>query len=279
MNRWLKASRPLTLPASICPVLIGTKLSLDFNQNLNLVYFFIILLTAVLIQINTNYVNDLCDFLKGSDDENRVGPKRMLASGIINSSEMKKAIFILTLLLILLGSYLVSVGGLSILVIGMLSILFSYLYTAGPYPLAYLGLGEIFVIAFFGSVASWGTTWILLGQQSLSSSIYYGLVPGFISSAILVVNNLRDFTQDKESNKKTLVVRFGKLFGKLEYFSFLLLANLILILKSKVFLILLPATLFLSYKVYLFKEPRDLFPILGQTSLLLLASTILFMAI
>lgn len=275
MNRWIQAARPLTLPAAISPVLIAGSL---LDSALTNPVFYLILLCAVLIQVNTNYVNDLCDFLKGADTEDRIGPKRTLASGLIKAGEIKVVIIILSLIILILGAYLVCLGGRAILVIGLCSLLFSFLYTAGPYPLAYLGLGEVFVLIFFGPVATWGTTWILAQVNSIEA-IYHGLASGMLSSALLIVNNLRDYKTDKKANKNTLIVRFGQNFGKLEFSLFLTLALLLAAHKEPLMLLLTPLTLLPIYKVFSFKDEKQLLPVLVQVVILLTSYTILFIVL
>lgn len=221
---WLEATRPKTLPAALIPVILGAAISSKAHE----ISFFLLLLTlltSLFIQITTNYVNDLCDFLKGSDREDRTGPRRATAAGLVSPQEMKKACFIVVFITCILGGLLSYYGGLPIFIIGVLSIISAIAYTAGPYPLAYLGLGDIFVFIFFGLVATSGTDFIFSGEFS-KESIVSGVGLGAISTAILVVNNLRDFEQDKKSLKITLIVRFGKFFGKVEFSALLLIAAL-----------------------------------------------------
>lgn len=178
--------------------------------------FLPILLTAVLIQVGTNYANDVADFERGADTAERTGPQRLTQAGLVTPAQMKRATAIVLGLALMLGIYLVSLGGLPILIIGILSLAGAVLYTAGPYPLGYLGLGDILVFIFFGPVAVGGTFYLLTGSCPFSV-LLAGAAPGCLSTAILVINNLRDIETDREAKKMTLAVRFGADFAKREY--------------------------------------------------------------
>ena len=212
---WLLASRPKTLPASLVPVLIGAALAAS-HSNVSFLTLSTIILTSLLLQIATNFANDVYDYEKGADTSERLGPLRVTQAGLISAAQMKKATAFTLLLAICLGSYLVSIGGFPILLIGLLSVICALLYTAGPFPLAYLGLGELFVLVFFGPVAVSGT-YFLLTQSLTADVILAGFAPGMLACAILVVNNLRDIDSDRKSGKNTLAVRFGSSFAKIEY--------------------------------------------------------------
>lgn len=212
------AARPKTLPASISPVILGLSLAWKKTPSLSLSYIFIsllVLLTAILIQILTNYVNDLWDFKKGSDTKKRTGPERVVLSGKMTEQEMMKAILGLTAIIILLGSILTYHGGIVILIIGLLSIVGAYAYTAGPYPLAHNGLGEVFVFIFFGPVAVCGTEYLLRGNYSLEG-LLIGTACGLLSSVILVINNTRDISEDRQTGKNTLPAKYGRSFAEKE---------------------------------------------------------------
>jgi 1,4-dihydroxy-2-naphthoate octaprenyltransferase len=197
---WVLAARPKTLPAGLAPVLIGTAMAFADGR----MYWPAALAAALgslFIQIGTNYANDYFDFKKGADTHERLGPIRVTQAGLVT---------------LLVGAFLVYRGGLPIAAIGILSILFGVLYTGGPYPLGYNGLGDIFVLMFFGPVAVGGTYFV----QTLTITapvILAGLAPGLFSVAILTVNNLRDIDSDRASGKKTLAVRFGRRFAVTEY--------------------------------------------------------------
>jgi 1,4-dihydroxy-2-naphthoate octaprenyltransferase len=212
---WALAARPKTLPAAVAPVLIGTAMAFgDFG--FHLLSAIAAMIGALLIQIGTNFANDYYDFKKGSDTEERLGPLRATQAGLVTPEAMKRATIVVFTLALLVGVYLVFRGGWPIVIIGLASILFGVLYTGGPYPLGYNGLGEIFVLVFFGPVAVGGTYYVQTLDVSLPV-ILAGLAPGLFSVAILAVNNLRDLDNDRDAGKKTLAVRFGRNFALSEY--------------------------------------------------------------
>tara|TARA_B100000519_G_C14232096_1_gene432917 strand:- start:241 stop:1107 length:867 start_codon:yes stop_codon:yes gene_type:complete len=225
MNRWVIASRPKTMTAAIAPVLLGSALAY-YEGAFDIITFFVILIAACLIQIGTNLTNDLFDYIKGADNNNRLGPKRAMQAGLILEPEMKRAIFIVFSLSICFGFYLALLGGWIIVGIGLLSILFAILYTGGPYPLAYNGLGDIFVFIFFGLIAVSGTYYLYTDYFSINSFIL-GSSAGCLATAILVVNNLRDVDNDKEYGKNTLAVYFGKKFTQFEYLLLMIIVYII----------------------------------------------------
>lgn len=224
IQSWLMASRPKTLLASVVPVFVGSALAIGESKFV-LLYSLVALFCSTLIQVGTNFVNDLYDFLKGADNEDRKGPTRVLASGFITVNQMKAGSVLVFLTAFLLGLYLVFVGGKIILVIGVLSILAGIAYTAGPFPLAYNGLGDIFVFIFFGVVGTAGTYFIQAGKFSFLSII--ASVPvGALITNILVVNNYRDIEEDRAANKHTLAVLLGKKFTRYQYLFLLLVSFL-----------------------------------------------------
>jgi 1,4-dihydroxy-2-naphthoate octaprenyltransferase len=211
---WIDAARPKTLGATVAPVMIGAALAYRAGH-LEVLWTVVALLSALCIQIGTNFCNDYCDYKKGADAQ-RVGPVRATQAGLVTPEQMKRATQVMFLLAILLGALLVFRGGVPILVIGIVSVVFGALYTAGPYPLAYIGLGDLFVLVFFGLVAVAGTYYVNALEWSRESFVF-GVIPGLISVGILVVNNLRDYHSDLAVGKRTLVVIFGPRFGRLEY--------------------------------------------------------------
>ena len=222
---WINSTRPKTLWAAVGPVLIGTALAYC-DTHIHIGVFLATLGAAVLIQIGTNLSNDYFDFVKGADTEERTGPVRATQAGLVSPVAMMRASIGVFGFAALLGLYLISKGGWPILVVGVLSILSGILYTAGPFPLGYLGLGETFVLFFFGPVAVGGAYY--LQTHSINSLVIMaGLAPGLISTAILAVNNLRDRQTDKTAGKKTLAVRLGRQFGIFEYIACVLLASVI----------------------------------------------------
>ena len=221
---WASAARIRTLPASVAPVLIGVVLAYADGLG-HAPAAWAALLGAILIQVGTNYANDYFDFVKGADTAERQGPRRAVQSGLISPEAMRRATILVFGLAVLVGLYLAARGGWPIVVVGVASILCGVLYTGGPYPLGYRGLGDLFVLLFFGPVAVAGTYWV----QALELDwrpIVAGLGPGLISVAILAVNNLRDRETDAKAGKRTLAVRLGARFTRLEYTAAVLVACL-----------------------------------------------------
>lgn len=206
MKPWIIAARPRTLPAAIVPVLVGAALAAH-EGHFSWLPFIAALLASLLIQIGTNYVNDVFDFLKGAD-KNRKGPIRATQSGMVTPRQMFIAIALVFGLAMLFGVYLISVGGWPILIIGIASILAGIAYTAGPFPLAYNGLGDLFAFLFFGVVAVVGTYYT---QTLHFSGLAFGIsIPvACLVTAIIVVNNCRDIETDRVVNKRTLAVMMG----------------------------------------------------------------------
>lgn len=214
-NVWLLAARPRTLPAGAVPVVIGTAMAYEAGA-LHWPSALACLIGALLIQIGTNFANDYSDFVKGTDTEERIGPQRAVQSGLVTPEAMRRAMQFTFALVLVPGAYILYRGGWPYLAIGLASIASGYLYTGGPYPLGYLGLGDVFVLVFFGPVATAGTFY--LQAMSLPHEVLAaGFAPGLFSVAILSVNNLRDADGDRLAGKKTLAVRFGKTFARWEY--------------------------------------------------------------
>lgn len=219
---WLEAARLRTLPAAIIPVVTGITLA-AIHGSTNLFIATVTLITAVLIQIGTNFANEYYDYLKGADTADRVGFLRATSAGLIAPQAMKRATIGTMAAAFLIGLILVWHGGWVILAIGILSLLFGYAYTGGPYPLAYNGLGDLFVMIFFGIVAVNGTYFLLTDTVSYPVFIT-SLSCGALATNILVVNNLRDSETDARVGKRTLGVMFGDGFLRLEYTVLLLVA-------------------------------------------------------
>ena len=277
---WVLASRPKTLLASISPVLIG--ISLCISSKFSWAHALMILLGALLIQIATNFINDYYDFKKGTDTEQRLGPKRMMQAGLLTDKEMKIGISMVLILFFLLGIYFSVIGGKWILGLTVVSIFLSYSYTSGPMPLAYVGLGDIFSFLFFGPILT-GTTVFLLTQKISFLSFLIGIPPGLFSVAILSVNNLRDIEDDKKTNKKTLAVRFGETFTKIEYLICILSACFLIPLMGVVYkktIFFLPALTFLflipSIKVLFTQKGKSLNQVLQNTAKSLFIYSCLF---
>ena len=225
MKTWILASRPKTLFAAVSPVIIGTVMAMG-DGAAHWPSALAALLGAIFIQIGTNFANDYADFFKGADTHERLGPTRVTQAGMVTPTTMRNATIIAFGVAVLVGINLVWRGGLPIVAVGILSILAGILYTAGPYPLAYIGAADLFVLLFFGPVAVGGTYYV----QTLeihSAVLIAGLAPGLFSMAILTVNNLRDVDQDRAANKRTPVVRFGRAFARWAYVTYLVGACLI----------------------------------------------------
>ena len=225
LRTWILAARPKTLWAGICPVIIGTVLAIDAGA-FHPLWAALALVGAILIQIGTNFANDYFDWIKGADTVARIGPLRATQAGLIEPQTMLRGTIIVFAAAALIGAILTFRGGWPIFVIGVSSILCGVLYTAGPRPLGYLGLGEVFVLIYFGPVAVAGTYFV----QTLSISplvILIGLAPGLFSVAILTVNNLRDIEGDRRAGKRTLAVRLGRPFTRIQYLCSLCVATLI----------------------------------------------------
>ena len=212
---WFLALRPKTLGAGIAPVLIGTSMAFEAEKG-HLFSALAALLGALLIQIGTNLSNDYFDFVKGADTEERLGPARATQAGWIRPEIILRSSLLVFAAAVIIGIFLVLRGGWPIVLIGIASVICGILYTGGPYPLAYLGLGEIFVVIFFGPVATLGTYYVQALEFSKEVFIA-GLAPGLISTALIAVNNLRDIPTDIKARKRTLAVRFGYRFARIEY--------------------------------------------------------------
>jgi 1,4-dihydroxy-2-naphthoate octaprenyltransferase len=280
---WIAALRPKTLGAAIAPVMIGSAMA--FSEGLgHLPTALAALIAALLIQIGTNFANDYFDFVKGTDTEERLGPRRATASGWVTPETMKQAYQWTFGAAMLVGVYLVYQGGFPILLIGLLSIAAGIAYTGGPFPLAYNGLGDVFVLIFFGPVAVGGSYYVQTQEMSVSL-LLAGLGPGLIATALLAVNNLRDADTDAQTNKRTLAVLFGKDFARFEYvlcISFAFMMPLLLVMESGRYwlsllalLALLPARAPLS-QIILRREGVALNETLALTGKLLLIYSLLF---
>ncbi len=223
---WFAAIRPKTLTAAFVPVLVGTILIYTSPFAVNWFLTTMALLAALFIQIGTNLVNDAYDFKKGADKEDRLGPTRVTQAGLLSYQQVLMMGLSCFALAVLFGVPLVIAGGWTIVVIGIVSLLCGYIYTAGPYPLAYVGLGDLFVVIFFGLVAVAGTYFLHSGEVPVPVYVS-GLQIGFLSAVLIAINNLRDIEGDTRADKKTLPVRFGKKFARWEISLLLLLPFLL----------------------------------------------------
>lgn len=205
---WWLAIRPATLPAAVGPVLVGLGVAVGLGVFEPLPAIGA-LAVALLLQVVSNLANDLFDFRSGADTETRLGPPRAAALGLLSERDLAIGIGVVVVLAGLVGLYLVSVGGPVILLLGLLAVVSALAYTGGPWPYGYHGLGEVFVFVFFGLVAVTGTTY--LQTLELEPLALAAAVPvGALVTAVLVVNNLRDITTDREAGKRTLAVRLGE---------------------------------------------------------------------
>lgn len=222
---WIEAARPKTLWATVAPVIIGSAMAYDAGGFAWLPAT-VTLVGAILIQIGTNLANDYYDYTKGADEGDRLGPTRATQAELIRPQSMKRAAILIFSAAVLAGVYLVWRGGWPIVTIGLLSIFLGVIYTAGPFALGYNGLADVFVLIFFGPVAVGGTYYV----QTLAITpqvLVIGLAPGLLSVALLSVNNLRDIDNDRTAGKRTLTVRFGRSFARIEYTACLVLACII----------------------------------------------------
>lgn len=255
---WLSAVRPQTLAAAFIPVLAGAALAWSHGL-IHPAATAVALFCALTIQIGTNFANDYFDHKKGADTDERIGFKRATASGLIAPESMLKATVFTMGIAFIGGLYLVWIGGWVIFWIGVSSLAFGILYTGGPFPLGYNGLGDIFVFLFFGIIAVTGTYYVNALQWS-TEAFLISIPIGALCVNILVVNNLRDIDQDRLTGKKTLGVLFGERILKLEYIVMLILA----------FTSLIPLNTFFDYTGAIF------LPLLGLPFSLILSGTIWF---
>lgn len=280
-HTWWVAIRPKTLPAAVAPVLVGAAVAYR-EDGFHGAVAAVALVVALLLQVVANLANDLFDFYRGAD-AHRTGPTRVTQAGLVSPAQMKRATALAVALAVLGGLYLVWHGGWPILVLGGLAILAAVAYTAGPLPLGYNGLGEVFVFLFFGLVGVAGTAYLQTGQLtglSLGASIPVGL----LVTAVIVVNNLRDLETDRQAGKKTVAVRVGRKATILEYralvlVSFLLPAAIALIGNAGPVVLLpflsLPLALPLLRSIAL-EHGRALNPVLAGTARLALVFSALF---
>ncbi len=225
---WLLAARPKTLPAAFMPVAVGTGLTVG-QGTFRPLPAFVALLCALLLQIGSNMANDLFDHLSGADTKDRKGPMRVVAAGLVTPVQMKVALGIIFGVTLILGLYLIDIGGIPILIIGLLSIMAAIAYTGGPYPLGYYGWGDITAFVFFGFIGTMGTYYVQALQITWGS--FLASIPvGALITNILIVNNYRDFETDRRAGKHTTVVLFGRRFARIQYFTLLIIAYIVPIL-------------------------------------------------
>ncbi len=234
---WLLAIRPKTLPASLSPVVIGIAFAYHYGK-FRFDTSIVALIDAVLLQILSNLANDYFDFVKGYDSGKRIGPTRVAASGLLSPEELRRGMSVNVLAIIITGLYLIYStqqaeyyginGSLIVLGIGIFSLLCAFMYSGGPFPLSVIGLGDLFVLIFFGVVAVNGTFFVNTGFFAFPVLIA-SLAPGLLITAILVVNNYRDHESDQRVGKNTMIVMFGKRFGEWEYTLSVILAYMVVL--------------------------------------------------
>lgn len=210
---WCLASRPKTLVAGAVPVLTGAWLAWRLDDSFSLVLLALTLGSCLALQVATNFFNDAIDFGKGADTARRLGPARLTAAGAVSPRTMLTAGALMLAVAVLLALPLLWWRGWPIIAIGLPSLWFAYGYTGGPWPLAYRGLGELFVIGFFGLVAVAGSQFVMSGQWSVAG-VVSGLQLGCLSAVLIAINNQRDIDEDRASGKLTLAARFGPRFGR-----------------------------------------------------------------
>ena len=225
MHPWLLAARPKTLPAAVVPVWIGS-LPAVLGRADGVIFspwlFAATLASCLCIQIATNLFNDAIDSRKGADTEQRLGPVRVTASGLLSARAVLLGALGFCLLAALIAIPMIQARGWPIVAIGAVSLVMAFAYTGGPFPLAYRGMGELFVILFFGFVAVMGSWYVQSGQGPGLVQWITGLQAGLYSSALIAINNLRDIEEDRRSDKRTLAVRWGRGFARFEIAMFCL---------------------------------------------------------
>lgn len=279
LRAWTLAARPKTLAGAATPVLVGTALAYADGQ-FHWLPALVCFLFAGLMQIAANFINDLFDFLKGTDREDRLGPERACAQGWISPDAMKGGILITVTIACLIGSILLLYAGWQLILVGLLCVVFAFFYTTGPYPLSYNGWGDVLVIVFFGFVPVGGTYYVQALHWTPDVTVA-SLICGLIVDTLLVVNNYRDREADARSGKRTVVVRFGEPFGRYLYLMLGVTATMLsLYLTGFSIPGILTAAIYLLLHVLTWKKMvkihsgKKLNSILGETS-----RNMLFMAI
>jgi 1,4-dihydroxy-2-naphthoate octaprenyltransferase len=224
---WVMAARPRTLPIAVAPVLVGAALA-GTAHIFHPLPFVATLLGAIFIQVGTNLSNDYSDARRGADADDRLGPVRVTAGGLVPPGQVLVATYVSFGVAVLCGVYLVTVAGWQLLLVGAASILAGILYTGGPRPYGYEGLGEVFVFLFFGIVAVTGTFYAQVKGDHLPWEAFALAVPvGLLAAAVLVVNNVRDLETDRRAGKRTLAVRLGRERTRMFYVALVYLAYLL----------------------------------------------------
>ena len=283
-NIWVAGARPRTLPAAIAPVLVGTSLIRRDHHSINYLNAALALLVSLLLQIAVNYSNDYSDGIRGTDD-NRVGPIRLVASGLATAGSVKRAAFISFGAAAAFGTLLAARVSWWLLLVGAVCILAAWTYTGGKRPYGYSGFGEISVFLFFGVVATVGS-YVVQSHRVTWQSILVSLPVGALSCSLLAINNLRDLPKDFLVGKRTLAVRMGENRARLLLIALLLVAHITAILAAFISLWTLITLLFIPFTWRIIKaisagaQGAQLIPMLGQVGKLqLFLSTALAVAL
>jgi 1,4-dihydroxy-2-naphthoate octaprenyltransferase len=284
-QRWMLAIRPRTLPAAAAGVLLGTGIAWKTAGSIPpLAPALVILACALLLQILANLVNDVADYQKGTDTSARLGPVRVTQSGLLTPRQVWAGVAINILLAALGGLYLAWVGGWPVIAIGGVSILIAVLYTVGPFALEDIGLGDLFALLFFGLVAVCGTVYILTGRLT-GLAWLGGLAAGCLTTAILVVNNVRDIETDRHAGRKNIPVVWGRQAAEFEYGLMLGIAYAVPVtvrllgwasLWALTPLVTLPRALYLYHQIRTLPPGRQFNLLLADTAQLLLLFCVLF---
>ena len=264
MNKWIAGARPRTLPAAIAPVLVATSLA---ESEANFAMAGLALIVSLALQVGVNYANDYSDGIKGTDD-NRVGPTRLVASGLASAKSVKLAAFISFAIAAVVGLVLAQATSLWLIAVGAAAIFAAWTYTGSKRPYGYLGLGEISVFLFFGLVATMGSYYVQTERLTWPSFVV-AIPMGSLACALLAINNLRDRAQDELVGKRTLAVRLGDSGARKLFIGLLLIAHLVTIAipaeNTLLTLILLPQTIVIAKKVREGATGAALIPLLGKT--------------
>ena len=275
MNKWVLGARPRTLPAAIAPVVIASALA---GSDFNWFRAALALKVGLWLQIGVNFANDYSDGVKGSD-ENRIGPTRLVASGLASASAVKNAAFISFAIASIAGTWLSLLTSPLLILVGILAIAAAWGYTGGKNPYGYSGLGEVSVFTFFGLVATMGTYYVQAGKITVLSFLV-AIPMGALSCAILEINNIRDRAQDELVGKRTLAVRLGDQRARRLFVSLLVLAHVAAIATfipaAMLTLLVAPMSYSISKLVLSGASGKDLIPVLGRTGKLQLVFAIVF---
>ena len=280
---WWHAARPNTLPAALAGVIVGLGAGLGVGAPFRVDTALGCIAVALLLQVLANFANDLSDFRKGADTEARQGPVRVAAAGLVTPRQLELAIAITIAAACLVGLWLAYVGGPVLIGLGVLAVVAALAYTGGPWPYGYRGLGEVFVFLFFGVVAVVGTAYLQAGR--LEPVFFAASVPvGALTTAILVVNNLRDIPTDREAGKRTIAVMVGERGAQWEWLAFVAAAfvtPVALVAAGRSWAVLaalatLPMAVVLWSRVRGFTERRQLNLVLKGTARLSLAFAVVF---